>query len=272
MQNFEMREMVAGRAPSGTDTEMNRAGSARGERDGEGWRKILLAEDVDLFLYLEEAFFAREAVDLMVARTGQKVLEMAAAERPDLVLLGLDLPEMAGDECCRRLKESPTLRSIPVILIAPDDQPETLKRCLQAGCDDVVTKPVNRHLFLQIAGRFLNIAARTPPRASTRLRVHYGTGTQKLLVDYSVNLSTGGVFIESREVLPAETPLSLEFSLPGDNQPIRCRGRVAWVNTADRPVSSGLPPGMGVQFLDLSLADLHTLREFIKKECLHPSW
>jgi len=272
MQNFEMREMVAGRAPSGTDTEMNRAGSARGERDGEGWRKILLAEDVDLFLYLEEAFFAREAVDLMVARTGQKVLEMAAAERPDLVLLGLDLPEMAGDECCRRLKESPTLRSIPVILIAPDDQPETLKRCLQAGCDDVVTKPVNRHLFLQIAGRFLNIAARTPPRASTRLRVHYGTGTQKLLVDYSVNLSTGGVFIESREVLPAETPLSLEFSLPEGKQPIRCRGRVAWVNTADRPVSSALPPGMGVQFLDLSLADLHTLREFIKKECLHPSW
>jgi uncharacterized protein (TIGR02266 family) len=251
---------------------MNRPGSARGERNSEGWRKILLAEDIDLFLYLEEAFFASETVDLMVARTGRKVLEMAVAERPDLVLLGLDLPEMAGDECCRRLKENPALRSIPVILVVPHDQPEALKRCLLAGCDDVVTKPVNRHLLLQIAGRFLNVTARTAPRTSTRLRVHYGTGTQKLLVDYSVNLSTGGVFIETREVLPAETPLSLEFSLPEGQQAIRCRGRVAWVNTADQPVSSRLPAGMGVQFLDLSLEDLHTLRGFIKKECLQTSW
>lgn len=272
MQDFEMREMGAARASSETDKEMSRTGATRGARDGDGWRKILLAEDIDLFLHLEEAFFTREAVDLLVARTGRKALEMAAAERPDLVLLGLDLPEMKGDECCRRLKESTALRQIPVILVAPNDQPATLKRCLQAGCDDVVTKPINRHLLLQIAGRFLNIVARTPPRASARLRVHYGTGTQKLLVDYSVNLSTGGVFIESRELLPAETPLSLEFCLPEGKQPIRCRGRVAWVNTTDRPVSAGLPPGMGVQFLDLRLDDLHTLREFIKKECLHPSW
>jgi uncharacterized protein (TIGR02266 family) len=272
MQTFGMREVEADRVASATDREMNRPASTGRERDGAAWRKILLAEDIDLFLYLEEAFFACKPVDLMVARTGRKVLEMAAAERPDLVLLGLDLPEMAGDECCRRLKETPALQSIPVILIAPYDQPAALMRCRKSGCDDVVTKPVNRHLFLQSVGRFLKIAARTPPRTRARLRVHYGTGTQRLLVDYSVNLSTGGVFIESSDVLPVETPLSLEFSLPEGQKTIRCRGLVAWVNTADRPVSSRLPPGMGVQFLDLSLDDLRTLREFINKESLHPSW
>jgi len=272
MQTFGLMKTGAGRVFSAIDKRLDRPESTRGERNGEGWRKILLAEDIDLFLYLEEAFFASETVDLMVARSGRKVLEMAVAERPDLVLLGLDLPEMAGDECCRRLKDIPALRSTPVILVAPHGQPEAMKRCLQAGCDDVVTRPVDRHLFLQIAGRFLNVPARTAPRASTRLRVHYGTGTQKLLVDYTVNLSTGGVFIEATEVLPAETPLSLEFSLPEGQRTIRCRGRVAWVNTSDQPVSPRLPPGMGVQFLDLSLEDLRTLREFIKKECLQPSW
>jgi uncharacterized protein (TIGR02266 family) len=272
MQTLGMSELEDGRGSTAPGKGIIGPGSARGERDGEGWRKILLAEDKDLFLCLQKAFFARETVDLIVARTGRKVLEMAAAERPDLVLLGLDLPEMAGDECCRRLKENHTLRSIPVILLAPHDQPESLKRCLQAGCDDVVTKPICRPLFLQVAGRLLNIANRTGPRTSTRLRIHYGTGTQKLLTDYSVNLSAGGVFIESMEILPVETPLALEFSLPGGHLTIRCRGRVAWVNTADQPINFRLPPGMGVQFLDLSLNDLDTLREFIKNECLHPSW
>lgn len=243
-----------------------------GSTPGAGsWRKILLGDDIDLFLELEQAFFRREGVDLLVARSGRKALEMAVAERPDLVLLGLDLPEMAGDECCRRLKANPALCSLPVILVTPLDEPVALARCRQAGCDEVVTKPIDRRRFLQSAGRLLNIADRASPRASARLRIHYGAGTQRLLVDYSVNLSTGGVFIESGAVLPVETPLTLEFLLPGERA-IRCRGRVAWVNDPQRPVSPGLPPGMGVQFLDLSLDDLHALREFIKKECLHPFW
>lgn len=237
-----------------------------------GWRKILLADDIDLFMELERTYFHREGFELLVARSGPQVLEMAAAAGPNLILMNLDMQEMAGDECCRRLKGNPSLRQIPVLLVVDGGQTDDLERCQEAGCDDVVAKPINRHLFLQTAGRYLNISDRVAPRVSARMRIHYGTGTQKLLINYSVNLSTGGVFIETKDILPLETPLSLEFILPDQEKTIRCLGRVAWVNALERIVSPKLPPGMGIQFVDLSLDDLHALREFIKRECLRPSW
>jgi uncharacterized protein (TIGR02266 family) len=272
MQNFGGESVENGRSLP-ADAGEGRRPEAAGARQGAGsWRKILLGDDIALFLELEQTFFRRDGVELLVARNGRQALEMAGAVRPDLVLLGLELPEPAGDECCRRLKQDPELRSIPVILVAPDDQADSLERCRQAGCDAVLTKPIDTGLFLQSASRFLSVASRIAPRASARLRIHFGVGTQRLLVDYSVNLSTGGVFIESREVLPVETPLTIEFSLPEAQRTIRCRGRVAWINEAERPVCPSLPPGMGVQFLDLSLDDLHALREFIDRKSLHPSW
>jgi uncharacterized protein (TIGR02266 family) len=237
-----------------------------------GWRKILLADDIDLFMELEKTYFHREGFQLLVARSGRQALEMAVAENPNLILMNLNMPEMAGDECCRQLKENPSLQQIPVLLVIDGDRADEHKRCREAACNDIVSKPINRHLFLQTAGRYLNISDRTAPRVSVRMRIHYGTGEQKLLANYSVNLSTGGVFIEAKDILPIETPLSLEFILPNLEKTIRCQGRVAWVNAPEEIVSPRLPPGMGIQFIDLKLDDLHALREFIKNECLHPSW
>ena len=113
---------------------------------------------------------------------------------------------------------------------------------------------------------------RIVPRVSARLQIRFGFNHQQLLTDYSVNLSAGGVFIETAEALAVDTPLTLEFSFPDNPQPIHCRGRVAWVNRGEPLVCPNLPPGLGVQFLDLNLADLHALRSFIDKALLRPSW
>ena len=71
--------------------------------------------------------------------------------------------------------------------------------------------------------------------------------------DYSVNMSFGGIFIESENVLPADTTLFVEFKLPVNNRRIKCKSRVAWTNEPQNPKSSALPAGMGLQFTDLSL-------------------
>jgi uncharacterized protein (TIGR02266 family) len=186
--------------------------------------------------------------------------------------MNLDMPELPGDECCRRLKQDPTLRQIPVLLIVPGEEAAELKRCQEAGCDDIISRPIDLHRFFQTAGRYLRPVERVLPRVSARMRIHYGVGVQQLLENYSVNLSAGGVFIEARDILPVETPLALEFLLPEPRRVIRCRGRVAWVNLPERVLSPKLPSGMGVQFVDLSLDDLHALREFIQKESLRPAW
>lgn len=78
----------------------------------------------------------REAVD------GQAGLEAVAAEKPDLILLDVEMPRLNGLECCRRLKADPQTRLIPVVIITSLDTFEDRIRGIEAGADEFLTKPV----------------------------------------------------------------------------------------------------------------------------------
>jgi uncharacterized protein (TIGR02266 family) len=234
-------------------------------------KKVLLADDIELFLELEKTFFRRENFELLTARTGPKAFEIINEQRPDLVFMDLYMPELDGDECCRRVKADPQLRTTPIVIVTTMGDAQAQERCRACGCDEVLLKPINRHLFTETARRFLSVPSRVEPRIPARLEVTYGAG-QQALSDFSVNISTGGLFLETATPLPIATDLQLVFTLPVRAQPIRCKGRVAWVNHVEMPVKPGFPSGIGVQMLDLSLDDMHAIRDFMKEQCLSASW
>ena len=113
-------------------------------------------------------------------------------------------------------------------------------------------------------------AKRPDPRYLTRIAIFYGTYQKKILTDYSINLSTGGVFIESGNFLPVDTQLRIEFIMPGEEEIIECNGKVAWINHPDMKSNPNLPVGMGMQFLNMSLDNMNAVRKFITKEALVP--
>lgn len=235
-------------------------------------KKILLVDDVQLFLEQEKTFFGRGDFELMTARTGIEALDAVREQRPDLVFMDLYMPDMDGDRCCHTLKSDEELRRIPVIMVTMGMSEEDFERCWQGGCDEIIVKPINRHYFLALTNRYLGLKQRKAPRFMAQLRVQYGTDLQELLTDYSVNLSTGGLFIETGNPLPADTLLSTEFILPGNAATIRCKGRVAWINHPELMRNPNLPVGMGLQFLDISFDDMNAIRQFIKKDALAPFW
>lgn len=108
-------------------------------------------------------------------------------------------------------------------------------------------------------------------RVNARLRVSFGPDSQ-VLTGYTINVSQGGLFLETTRLLQVDSPLSLEFALPDSENVIRCRGRVAWVNQPENPLKSHFPPGMGIQFIDLTLSDLERLRIFVKSKMLSAEW
>ena len=110
------------------------------------------------------------------------------------------------------------------------------------------------------------------PRVNVRFAVYYGERKEKLMSDYSVNMSLGGIFIESERILPTDTSLVVEFKLPAYEKPIRCKSRVAWTNEPDNPKTSALPKGMGLQFVDLTLEEVHVVRTFIEEVGIRPTW
>ena len=109
------------------------------------------------------------------------------------------------------------------------------------------------------------------PRFEVRLLIYYGLEPQNLRADYSINLSTGGVFLETTETLPVDTNLFIMFKLPGNDTVIKCNSRVAWtldIGTFKKP---SLPSGMGLQFMNYPKETLRAIRDFIDTNDLAPS-
>ena len=118
-------------------------------------RKILIVDDVPANIkLLGEAL--RTDHDIFIATSGEKALEIALNQLPDLVLLDVMMPEMDGYEVCRRLKEDDRTKGIPVIFITAKDQSEDELRGLEVGAVDYVTKP----FYLPIAKARVNTQLR----------------------------------------------------------------------------------------------------------------
>jgi uncharacterized protein (TIGR02266 family) len=236
-------------------------------------KKIILLADATLFFIgSEKTFLLRDNFELRTAHTGTEVLEIVASSCPDIAFLDLNLPEMSGDECCRRIKMNANLKHLPVIIVTEGVKQEDLERCRLADCDGVIFKPINRDEVISIAKKNLSFQTRALPRYTARMRINFGTDASQLLSDYTLNLSTGGVFLETRNLMAEGTPLTVEFVLPHRNIPINCQASVAWVNHPDLIRNPNLPVGMGIQFLDLSTESIEAIRSYIQEENLAPQW
>lgn len=93
------------------------------------------------------------------------------------------------------------------------------------------------------------VERRRSPRSPLVVRVAYST-VDALFTEFSRNINEGGLFIETETPPPTDTRVALEFQLPGCEEPIQARGRVAWI----RPASPEGPAGMGVEFEQLGSA------------------
>jgi two-component system, cell cycle response regulator DivK len=105
--------------------------------------KILYVEDNHDNIYMLERRLKRRGYDVLIAQDGETGLIMAAAELPHLILMDLDLPGIDGWEATRQLKSTHTTAHIPVIALSAHAMAEHRTRALEAGCDDVATKPVD---------------------------------------------------------------------------------------------------------------------------------
>jgi CheY-like chemotaxis protein len=105
--------------------------------------RILYIEDNDDNVFmLKTRLELLEDFEVLVAEDGQKGCEKAFAEKPDLILMDLEMPVVDGWEATRRLKSQPTTRDIPVIALSAHALAGTRERALAAGCDEFDTKPV----------------------------------------------------------------------------------------------------------------------------------
>jgi CheY-like chemotaxis protein len=104
---------------------------------------ILYVEDNDDNVYVVKSRLTRWGHTVLVAGDGQQGIDMAIAERPDLILMDLSLPVLDGWEATRRLKASAETKAIPVIALSAHAMAGDRDKALDAGCDDFDTKPID---------------------------------------------------------------------------------------------------------------------------------
>ncbi|MFC3076939.1 PleD family two-component system response regulator [Phenylobacterium terrae] len=105
--------------------------------------RILVVDDIEANVRLLEAKLAAEYYGVLTAHDGPTALAMAAAEKPDIILLDVMMPGMDGFEVCRRLKDDVATRHIPVVLVTALDGRSDRINGLEAGADEFLTKPID---------------------------------------------------------------------------------------------------------------------------------
>jgi CheY-like chemotaxis protein len=103
--------------------------------------KILYIEDTENNRILIMRRLAQSDYKVLTAETAEQGMAMARAEKPDLILMDMGLPEVDGWSATRRMKDDPALKDIPVIALTAHVMHGDREKALAAGCDDYETKP-----------------------------------------------------------------------------------------------------------------------------------
>jgi CheY-like chemotaxis protein len=105
--------------------------------------RILIVEDNPENMRLLEMVLRAKNYTLLKATDGEEALDIAIRERPDLIIMDIQLPKMNGLEVTRKLRETPALSHTPIIAITAYAMKGDKERVIEAGCDAYLSKPIN---------------------------------------------------------------------------------------------------------------------------------
>ena len=111
-------------------------------------RRILVVEDHEDNRQILRDLLTSVGYEIVHAEDGEQALTAAAAQRPDLILMDIQLPLLDGYEATRRLKADPVLRAIPIIAVTSYALSGDESKAMAAGCDAYVTKPYSTRALL----------------------------------------------------------------------------------------------------------------------------
>ena len=229
--------------------------------------KILLVDDVKLSIEMEKSALSRAACTIFTASSGDEALEVARKESPDLIVLDYYMPGMNGDECCRIIKSDPQLKEIPVVMVSMYDRDDSMDKCREAGCDDVIKKPFNPDAFVEKLSKFLNFSIREHARSAICIEVKYECDG-KSYSSFIHDISEGGMFIESLTPLPRGSILSLSFKLPGSDSTVEATGEVMRIVEKSTHFKAHIVEGMGLRFTNISVGNKSIISQYVNRiEC-----
>ena len=118
-------------------------------------KKILLVDDSRTVLLMHQLLLADRGYELITARDGQDAMDLALAERPDIIFMDVLMPRMDGYAACQALRAHESTQHIPIIMVTTRGEPHNVQRGFESGCSAYMTKPFNSNELLDKLERYL---------------------------------------------------------------------------------------------------------------------
>jgi len=206
--------------------------------------------------------------DRVHGRNGREALKVARKTLPHLIFMDLHMPEMDGAACCAALKADPLLKSIPVVMVVTPTGEQDMALCKAAGCDDLLTKPVDRKAFLNAGRAYLSAIERRERRILCRATVMCRRDDETFYGTIE-DISETGMFVGSRHGVQLNDRLTMSFLIPGmGDKVIEATAQVVWVNGKMGRMSPRLASGFGVAFQELADEARERIQPFIAHNVL----
>jgi two-component system alkaline phosphatase synthesis response regulator PhoP len=118
--------------------------------------KILVVDDEPPIVRLMEFILAREGYVMVAAVNGEEALARVREHKPDLVLLDIMMPRIDGYEVARQLRADPEHCNIPIIMLSAKAQDEDVRRGVEVGVNEYITKPFSPQYLIQVVNKYLS--------------------------------------------------------------------------------------------------------------------
>jgi len=118
-------------------------------------KRILIVEDNELNMKLLRDVLEAYGYATITTAEGETALALARANRPDLILMDLQLPDISGFDAVRQLKDDAETRSIPIVAVTAFAMVGDERKALTGGCDGYIAKPILLRDFLNLVEKFI---------------------------------------------------------------------------------------------------------------------
>ena len=119
--------------------------------------RILIADDNQTNVELLETFLLDLDCEIEYASDGAETMEKVASFHPDLILLDIMMPKLNGFEVCKKIKSSPETSQTMILMVTALNELGDIERAVEAGCDDFLSKPVNKVELLKRVRNMLKL-------------------------------------------------------------------------------------------------------------------
>ncbi|MCX5934742.1 MAG: response regulator, partial [Pseudanabaena sp. LacPavin_0818_WC45_MAG_42_6] len=132
--------------------------SEQSQRDPAAWSPlILLAEDNEANIMTFSSYLEAKSYRMLLAKDGLKAIAIAKAHQPDLILMDIQMPGIDGIEATQQIRCDPNLINVPIIALTALAMTGDRERCLEAGANDYLSKPVKLKALDQMIQTHLKI-------------------------------------------------------------------------------------------------------------------